>query len=178
MDTSNSHCDHISHFHWWGLHSPKAELHNYSGAINSPILPSSLAPFLSTLLPNCCFSLSLSHRKLFFLKTEYWKCCHIPAMRIPDGEQTMACIIFNILTKMVLETSYSWADLALWVKCGRWVGRLWRKAREAKFLSSNWGNKTFTPTAGGAGWVGRAQEELERTLVTYLSHHISKQDHQ
>lgn len=47
-DTSHSHCDHSSQFY---IPQRLNELHNYSGTIDSPILPSSLAPFLSLCCP-------------------------------------------------------------------------------------------------------------------------------
>lgn len=161
VDTSQSPLTTACTFHLWGLLSPKAELLTYS-----VFLLSSLAPFLTTLLlSRYCSSLSFPHHELFFLnRLNIGNAAGYQQWEFLTGKKPLhssSSIYSQKSSGNKLPLSYPW-PLGLNVARG-WEG-LEGRTGKLTFLSSTWGNKTFTPPAGGAGWVReRAQEELGGT---------------
>lgn len=128
VDTSQSPLTTACTFHLWGLLSPKAGLLTYS-----VFLLSSLAPFLTTLLlSRYCSSLSFPHHELFFLnRLNIGNAAGYQQWEFLTGKKTTAFIIFDIFAKKFGKQVTPELSLTFGFKCGTWVGRPWRKDREA-----------------------------------------------
>lgn len=161
VDTSHSHSNYSLHFSFMRVTLPESWTPHFI------FLLSSLAPFLTTLLlSRYCSSLSFPHHELFFLK------------RLNIGNAAGYQQWEFLMGNKPLHSSSSIYSQKRSLSCpwplGLNVARGWEglggRTGKLTFLSSTWGNKTFIPPAGGAGWVReRAQEELGGTCSS-LSH--------